>query len=108
MDFDKLVKRTEEVSRKLGTKFDKRDRALDLVEEVGELANSMLVESGRKPTSVQSKKRTIDDIADALADIMFDVILLARDYNINLSTEYEKMLDSLEERIIKGEFKPSE
>lgn len=107
MDFKKIVKRTEEVSDKFKNQFDERDRALDLVSEMGELANSMLTVSGRKPTSVGSKKRTKANIADDLADILFDVILLARDYDVDLATEYEKMLEDLEKRIERGDFNAS-
>ncbi len=50
------------------------------------------------------KQRTEKDVADALADILYDLILLARDYDMDLEKEYVEMLVSLEKRIKKGEF----
>ena len=101
----KLVDETKRIANGFGKIFDKRDRMLDLVEEVGELAQAMLIVDGRKVTSDPDKKRTVVDVADALADILFDLIMLADDYGIELEEEYVGMLDRLEKRIKRGEFK---
>ena len=48
--------------------------------------------------------RTKNDIADALADILFDMVMLADEYEIDLEKEYGEMLGRLEARIDGGEF----
>ena len=104
MDFGKLIKDTSELNKKFTKKFDKRDRMLDLVEEVGELAQAMMIVDRRKFTNDPQKKRTKADIADALGDVLYDLILLAEDYEIDLEQEYSEMLDRLKDRVKKGEF----
>ena len=107
MDFEKLVHRTlrlRKVFQKQSTNFDKRDRVLDLVEEVGELAHAVLIVEKRKKKRGKRGKSTVDDVADALSDILFDLIALADDYKIDLVDDYERMLRELEQRIKSGEF----
>src|SRR3989338_2379651 len=67
---------------------------IDLVEEVGELANAILVKEGYK-----RDKRKKAELEDSLADVLFDVILLSSNYNVDLEKEYKKMLEKLEKRI---------
>jgi len=106
-NFQELVRKTlvlRDRFRAQSTDFDKRDRVLDLVEEVGELAHAILMVEGRKQVNVESKQAQIEDVADALADILFDMVVLAEDYGIELEREYGEMLVRLEERINEGEF----
>ena len=56
--FEELVERTKllvEESAKESQRFDKRDRMIDLTEEVGELAQAILIVEKRKITSDPKK-----------------------------------------------------
>ena len=64
----------------------------------------MLIVEKVKMTNDPSKRRTVEDIADALCDVLYAVVLLARDYDLDLLTEYEHMLERLEKRLDSGEF----
>lgn len=105
-DFKDLVEETRSLHRKFKSPFDKRDRVLDLVEEVGELANAVLIVEKRKTITAHHprKNKTKADVADALSDILFNVILLADDYDVDLLLDYERMLADLKRRLERGEF----
>lgn len=65
------------------------------------MANAILIEEKKKP------KRGLhpgNSVADALCDLLFDLLLLADLYGIDLEKEYPDMLKRLEERIKNGEF----
>jgi NTP pyrophosphatase (non-canonical NTP hydrolase) len=96
MDFKKLIDETLKVRDRFGNKLGRKNRFIDLVEEVGELANAMLLYDKVKPDKY--KKGTKDEIADAFVDIMYNVILLADHYKVDLDEEYLKMLKSLQKR----------
>jgi NTP pyrophosphatase (non-canonical NTP hydrolase) len=104
VNFKDLTKKTKQVSLQFPKKFQwgKKERFLDLVEEVGELANAILVAEKKKPQKVLHPGNSI---ADALCDILFDLLLLADYYKINLDKECFQALEKLEERIKKGQFK---
>lgn len=108
MDFDQLIEKTKKIDRMFKKRLDKRDRMLDMVEEVGELAQAMLVMEKRKITNDPAKRRTKKRLADALADVLYDLILISEDYQVDLGAEYRKMLVELEKRIKKGEFNENE
>lgn len=99
-----LVEKTIEISDGFPKQMDRRDRMIDLMEEVGELAQAMLIVDKRKTTKDPTKQRTVHDIGDSLSDVLFNMILLARDYDIDLGKEYMEMLDRLRERLDEGEF----
>ena len=103
MSLKDLIKKSKKISKQFPKKFqwDGKERFIDLVEEVGELANAILVYEKNKP------KRTLfkgNSVVDALCDILIDVLLLADSYGIDLDAEYPKMLKRLKRRIKKGEF----
>jgi NTP pyrophosphatase (non-canonical NTP hydrolase) len=94
MNLDELQKITKEVVKKFpGKQWKAEIRTLDLVEEVGELCNAILVEEGHK-----GKKRAKAELADSLVDILFDLILLADIYKVNLDKEYLKMIADIKKR----------
>lgn len=99
-----LISRTKDINSKFPLDLGKKDRFIDLVEEVGELAQSILITSGSKRTNDPNKQKTIEDVKDALSDVLYNVIMLAEDHEIKLDDEYSLMLDRLEKRIQKGEF----
>jgi NTP pyrophosphatase (non-canonical NTP hydrolase) len=96
MELKKLINKTLEVRDRFGNKLGRKNRFIDLVEEVGELANAMLLYDKVKPD--RHKKGTKDEIADSLVDVIYNVILLADHYKINLDKEYLKMLKDLQKR----------
>ena len=107
LELEKLVEKTREVARefeKKGQGYGKQERFMDLVEEVGELAQAMLIVDGAKVTNDPAKTRTKKHIADALSDILFDLVLLADNYEIDLFGDYERMLEELKGRLESGEF----
>ncbi len=101
MDFRQLIEETLEVNSKFKTKLGKQARMLDMVEEFGELAHAMLMVDKEKASGDPEKLRTSKDIADAIADILYDLILLAKDYDIELDDIYPKMLKEMEDRFVK-------
>jgi NTP pyrophosphatase (non-canonical NTP hydrolase) len=105
MDFKRLIKDTVIVKNKFKTSLGKQGRMLDLMEEVGELANAMLMVDGGKTSGNPDKQKTKTDIADALADCLYDLIILADDYDINLDKEYSGMLDRMKARFKSGDLK---
>lgn len=107
MDTQQIVKKTRDVHALFeakGAVYNKKERVLDLVEEVGELAQAVLVVEGPKQTTVPSKQKTRADVVDALADILFALLRLADDYESDLFEEYWQILDQIKSRIEKGEF----
>lgn len=103
MSLKDLTEKTKKIVKRFPKKFTwgKKERFMDLVEEVGELANAILVEEKDKP------KRTLfknNSVADACCDLLFDLLILADIYGVDLDKEYPKMLRRLEERIKRGEF----
>jgi NTP pyrophosphatase (non-canonical NTP hydrolase) len=108
MDLKQLQDKTKELQRSFPVQFDKRDVMLDLVEEVGELAQALLVVEGRKHTSDPTKQKTVRDIANGISDILFDLMMLASEYDLDIETEYQKVLDEIESRVKSGEFDNTE
>ena len=74
MKLEEIIEQTTRLNSRFEKKFDKKDRVLDLVEEVGELAQAILIVEKRKLTRDPLKQKRTEDIADALADILFDLI----------------------------------
>ena len=101
---ENIQKKTNAIAERFPNKFSKEQRYIDLVEETGELAQAILFESGVKKNKVKGTK-TKDDIADALADMLFNMYVLAEQYDIDLDKEYIEMLERLNRRIEDGEFK---
>jgi len=102
-DFRELVKQTLQIRDCFKTKLGKQGRMLDLVEEVGELASAMLYVDGGKTSGNPNKIKTREDIADGLADILYDLIILADHYKVDLPKEYSAMLKQLEKRFGDGD-----
>lgn len=106
-DFQALIDQTHRLRLEFenrGNKYDKRSRLIDLVEEVGELAQAIHIVEGFKRTNDPTKAKTTEDVADALADILYELVLLAHEYDLDLVEEYQKMLLRLENRLKAGEF----
>ena len=74
-------------------------RFVELVEEVGELANAIQTEEGFK-----SKKRKKSDVTNSVCDILFELMMIADHYNIDLDTEYLAVLEEIDKRNKNGDF----
>ncbi|GAI26667.1 unnamed protein product, partial [marine sediment metagenome] len=61
--------------------------------------NTILVREGYK-----GKKRAKADLADSIVDILFDLILLADIYKIDIDKEYFKMIENIVQRQKEKEF----
>ncbi|MBN2330379.1 MAG: hypothetical protein JXC85_01060 [Candidatus Aenigmarchaeota archaeon] len=106
MDFKEAQKKSNAVNRKfmLARKMEWKPEVMltDMAEEVGELANAILVDRGFK-----SKNRKRAEIIDSLCDIMFDIFMIADFYGVDLGREYGRVLKIMAERIDSGEFSDS-
>lgn len=102
MDLGQLTDKTIKVTKKFPVKWNKRTRFIDLVEEIGEIANAILVKEKQKPKATLHRDNSLPD---ALSDTLYDLLMLAYAYGIDLEKEYLKMLKRLEKRIKAGEFK---
>lgn len=69
------------------------------MEEVGELGNALLVDSGKK-----SENRRRAETKDSFADIIFQLILFVHHQGIDLEAELKQMLSELEKRLEQGEY----
>lgn len=75
------------------------NRVVELMEEVGELANAIQTEEGYK-----SKKRKKSDIVDSVCDVLYEVFCIAAYYKIDLDKEYPNVLKHIDDRRKSGEF----
>ena len=74
-------------------------RFVELVEEVGELANAIQTDEGFK-----SKKRKKSEVINSVCDILFEVLLIADHYGVDLDKEYPAVLEEIDTRRKNGEF----
>jgi NTP pyrophosphatase (non-canonical NTP hydrolase) len=103
MDIKKLADWTIKINSRFKKEFSDQGRALSLVSEVGELADAILEYKGEKEKG-SKKNKGLEEIIDALADIQYNLFVLASHYNIDLGKEYKKMLSNLDKRFKSGEF----
>lgn len=75
---------------------------MDLVEEVGELANALLCVRGAKFAHRQKA-----DLGDSFFDVLFDLLLLADRMGVDLDAEWERGLTTFARRLESGEFDPA-
>ena len=103
MNLKQLTDKTIKVNRRFKNwqEWDLKTRFIDLVEEVGELANAILTEHKAKGDKPGWQK---DGLKDSLCDLLYDILIIAREQNIDLEEEYLLMLKDLERRIGAGEF----
>jgi NTP pyrophosphatase (non-canonical NTP hydrolase) len=93
-------KETKAVAEKINNEnWTIHTRFVELVEEVGELANAIQTEEGFK-----SKKRKKSDVTNSVCDILFEIMMIADHYNIDLDKEYPAVLEEIDERNKNGDF----
>ena len=103
MKLQDLINKTTEINDRFKGHFGKQGRAMSLVSEVGELMDAMLEFEGNKEKGTRNSKGK-DEIADALCDILYNVFILSKHYEIDLPEGYIKMIKKVESRFDKGEF----
>lgn len=99
MDFADLKQRILEVHDKFPRKYDAKTEYVNLVEEVGELANAILLESGDKP-----EKRRRAELADSFADVLFALVVTAESYKVDLEKELVQTLGEIDNRLQEKEY----
>jgi NTP pyrophosphatase (non-canonical NTP hydrolase) len=105
MDLKKIQQKTVELSKGFAAHYDERDHLIDLMEEMGELAQALQISTGRKITNDPKKIRTQEDVIDGICDVMFALVRLADTRGLDLESEYMKMLSRIRIRMDEGEFK---
>lgn len=75
---------------------------IDLMEEVGELANAILCERGHK-----FKNRQKSTIEDAIFDTLFDLFMIANEMGVDLEEAWENGLREMYDKLYSGSFDPS-
>ena len=103
VDINKLAARTVAINNTFKVKFGKQGRAMSLVSEVGELMDAMLEVDGGKEKGTRDAKGK-EHVADAIADILYNLFLIANHYDVDIAKEYEKVLADVEKRLSSGEF----
>lgn len=97
MDFKTIIKDTLKLRNRFPNRLGKKNRFLDLVEEVGELANAILLSEDVKPDKHKTGSKA--EIEDAMADILYNLILLSDHYDVDLEQAYIDMLEHVNKRI---------
>ncbi|MGD9129098.1 MAG: MazG nucleotide pyrophosphohydrolase domain-containing protein [Candidatus Woesebacteria bacterium] len=98
--FSELKKEALNIAKSFPNQWDLTTHCVDLMEEVGELANAVLIETKQK-----SKKRQRAHLEDSFADVLFELILMADEANIDLEEVLAQMLSELKARIKNNEYK---
>lgn len=91
--FQQLCDEVLEAGQRFPNKWDLKTHYIDLVEEVGELGNAILVESGDK-----SIKRKRAQLNDSFADVLFELIMMSDEAGVDLEQALLEMLDELKVR----------
>ena len=101
MNLDEAIKETQKIANKMpGSKqWTAHVRFVELVEEVGELANAIQTDEGYK-----TKNRKKSEVIDSVCDTLWELLLIAGIYKIDLDKEYPKVLKQSDERTRRGEF----
>jgi len=100
MKLNEAIRETKKVAENMpGEKWGIYQRFCDLAEEVGELANAIQVKEGWK-----TAKRSKSEVVDSICDVLYELLLIADYFNVNLEIEYPKVLEEIDKRRKKGEF----
>ena len=97
---NELKKATKKIAERMpNSKWTIHTRFVELVEEVGELANAIQTQEKFK-----SQKRKKSEVINSVCDILFELLLIADHYNIDLDQEYPKVLEEIDTRRKNGDF----
>jgi len=98
-----LQKKVKECTEKFNFNWSHYVQYIHLVEEVAELGEALTVQQGdRKAGSGESALADHNDLKEELGDVLFNVVQVANQLNLNLDevieetfTHYEKKLENL-------------
>ncbi|MGD8374066.1 MAG: nucleotide pyrophosphohydrolase [Candidatus Woesebacteria bacterium] len=102
MDFDLLQKRALEIrdkydrlnQEKRGVVWNEQQLMAGFVGDVGDLSKIVMAKHG-----LRAMDNVDERLAHELSDCLWSVLVMAGKYNINLSEEFIKTMDELDERI---------
>ncbi len=103
MDLKNLTQKTLKVNKQFKNwrQWNTKTRFVDLIEEIGELANAILTMEKAKGSKPGWQK---EGFKDSLCDCLYDILILAAEHKVDLEKEYLLMLKTLQQRIKSGEF----
>ena len=103
MDFSEITNKTIKTDSRFKIKFNKKQMLLDLIEQIGELSEALLwVDVAKEQQGGEEK--TEEDVANAMTDILYDLILLAELHGVDLEKEYLKTLKEIDRRFKNNEY----
>ena len=99
------LKELQELVKRTKSKLDEKNKLTwpamallaDLVEEVGELAESIKSAEGFKPY----KEIPRENVAREVSDILFSLAVIANHYGVDMGAEFLKVLDGYRDRFLK-------
>lgn len=102
MQFEDIVTRAVAISRKYDELNDDnnqprwggREYMAGFMGDVGDLSKTIMAKHG-----LRSMEDVDEKLAHELADCLWSVIVLAHQYQIDIGTEFPRLMDELEERI---------
>lgn len=102
MDLSDLLKKANKVYEQFPNKWDGKTELVNLIEELGELANAVLIREGEK--GEKSEKRRRAELEDSFADVFLALAMLADKYDVDVEHAVLKALGEIEERQKRGEY----
>jgi NTP pyrophosphatase (non-canonical NTP hydrolase) len=76
--------------QKFGQEWNREDIAIGLVGDVGDLMKLVLAEKG-----IRNIENSRDKIGHELSDILWSILILSSEYNIDLEKEFIKTMNSI-------------
>ena len=94
-NLDDLTRRTAEVLASHYSPWPPELRCLDLLEETGELARSILLVEKHKQAG---RAELEEDVPTAICGVLVDLLALADHYGVSLATVYPQLLRELDRK----------
>ena len=102
MSFEKLTNRAMEIraaykeheTQKHGRSWTRQDIMLGMVGDVGDLAKLVLAKEGIRDISDTDNK-----LKHELSDCLWSLLVLSKEYNVDLEKEFMATMDSIEKKI---------
>lgn len=90
---EKAYKVIEDYNKKHGLKHNKETVFYHLVEEIGELSREIYNEKNNWRKEFNEEK-----IAEEIIDVLSQLLILSKDYNIDIEHEFNKKIEKLKQR----------
>lgn len=88
--FKKAVEQSKNIDSQFKSRWSIETRIVNLTEEVGELAHDVLVTEKKK-----SDKMMGPSIGIGLANLLYEIFLIAGHYKVDLDNDWQKFLDAM-------------